>query len=69
MSNLPPRRLPGEALPGQATYDKDDERRLRQEIQEREAQRQKSYSKDDERTLQAEINHESGDDESGDEEK
>lgn len=47
--------------PDQAPYNEDAERRIQEEIQEGEAQRQKSYSKDDEKGLQEEIDRESGD--------
>ena len=39
----------------QKKYTKDDERKLRQELDEREAQRQKSYSKEDEKKIKEEI--------------
>ncbi len=58
-------------MPYQKPYSEDDERKLRQELEEREAQRQKSYSKKDEKRIQEEIDNKSGDDnnKSGDDKK
>ena len=55
----------------QKSYSEDDERKLRQELDERETQRQKSYTKDDEKAIKEEIDRTIGDDEqkSGEEKK
>lgn len=39
----------------QKSYSKDDERKLRQELDERESQRQKPYTKQDEEKIKEEI--------------